>query len=324
VPDTLVPVTGGEWTDFAPYSHAYLPLTEAELGAPFPVRARKLPSLCPEALDLPVGPNGARWTADEEGTVRLTGTDRQGRTWTLDPGPCGTGHYAHLADLDADGTPDLLFANPTGGNGLAPTTVLEGALFDPEGRPVPFRFVGYFGGVDGQPLADVTDADGDGHAELLVMGFSDGYWYTDRYEADAGHWQRVPEGFGGRTYPLFTRFTDRPNRRAVRPARGRSPFVPNLATEAPLLDGRLTAFAGGTERVPRLTINDAHGEATTCDAPMLLVRDTPNGREIVRMDEAAWTRLAGMTPRLLLFGHLDVRYEEASPCAPVFAWMAER
>ena len=77
----------------------------------------------------------------------------------------------------------------------------------------------------------MADLDGDGRAELLYMNYDDGYWITNLYRLRESRWSRVEGRFAGLGFPLYTRFTIRPNHRPVRPARGRNPVAPDLIKE---------------------------------------------------------------------------------------------
>ena len=63
------------------------------------------------------------------------------------------------------------------------------------------------------------------HADLInvfgcagaAQNFNDGYWITNVYSVEAGHWRRARGLLAGRRFPLYTRFTSSPNRRAVVP-----------------------------------------------------------------------------------------------------------
>jgi hypothetical protein len=100
-------------------------------------------------------------------------------------------------------------------------------LFDRQGRPVPWSIDGYFE-QDGKGIRDFLDMNHDRRAELVRMSFDDGYWITSAYEARAGYWRRIHGPHGRSFFPLYTRFTTRANRKAVKPSHGRSPRVDRL------------------------------------------------------------------------------------------------
>lgn len=157
----------------------------------------------------------------------FSGSNRGGKSWRV--GALASNYYDALyqGDLDLNGTSDLVLAMSTGGNGLAPSTRLIFVTFDRRGDPVLFESTGYYqSGPDG--IVDVADLNGDGRAELVHMVFSDGYWITDVYRVRESRWSRVTGRFAGLRFPLYTRFTNRPNHRPSRPASGRNPVAPNL------------------------------------------------------------------------------------------------
>lgn len=165
----------------------------------------------------------------EQGGHRLvfSGRDRAGREWEASTE--GRSFYQSLyeGDLDRNGARDLVLAVATGGNGLAPPTHLVFLTFDREGRPTLFEATGYFDAREGD-IYDLTDLDRDGRAELLYMVYDDGYWITNLYRLREGGWGRVEGRFAGLSFPAYTRFTQRPNHRPVRPAAGRRPQAPDL------------------------------------------------------------------------------------------------
>ncbi|HEY0099110.1 MAG TPA: hypothetical protein VGB76_09170 [Pyrinomonadaceae bacterium] len=220
----------------------YLPLVGAELGRPFAVKylgaieSRPSPH---RQLDLGVATATLAYT--EETELMLSGRDKAGHAWSVGLGDaCGSGE-AYTADLDRNGQRDFLLVLPTCGNGLAPTHHLIAVTFESDGRPARFEVEGYFD-ADRKGIFDLRDIDRDGRAELIYMNFSDGYWITNLYTATGARWRRIEGRFGGRAYPLHTRFTNRPNRRAVRPAPGRRPFAPDLSNDAPRLRGQLRSY----------------------------------------------------------------------------------
>ncbi|HEU4595028.1 MAG TPA: hypothetical protein VFS10_07640 [Pyrinomonadaceae bacterium] len=179
------------------------------------------------------GARGGAAGAEEEDAARFlvfSGRDLGGREWRV---TTGTGVYyeaVYEGDLDRNGQRDLVVSIGTGGNGLAPPTRLVFLTFDRARRPTLFNATGYFESRPGD-IFDVTDFDGDGRAELLYMNYGDGYWITNLYRMRDSRWSRVEGRFAGLNFPLYTRFTRRPNHRPVRPARGRNPVAPDLIKE---------------------------------------------------------------------------------------------
>lgn len=213
----------------------YLPLDGAQLGRPFALKylgainARPGPN---RRLD--IGVSGATLAYTEETELMLTGSDRAGNLWSVGlGGACGSGE-GYTGDLDRNGRRDFVLVFPTCGNGLAPSSHIIAVTFESDGRPLRFEIEGYFD-ADRKGIFDLRDIDADGRAELIYMNHSDGYWITNLYTATNARWQRIGGRFGGRAFPLYTRFTNRPNRRATKPASGRRPFAPDLSNDAPRL-----------------------------------------------------------------------------------------
>ncbi len=238
----------------------------------------------------------------------------------------------YTADLDRNGTQDLFIIAPTGGNGLAPTSHLFALTFDDKGRPVPFEADGYFE-EDARGLFDLLDLDRDGRAELLYMNFDDGYWVTTLYEAEGGRWRRVTGRHARRTYPLYTRFTSRSNRRATRPKPGRNPFTPDLSNDAPALRGTLDSLVwADVSRSEDLTlvVDNAEGARVTCKPDAWfgsfgVVVDSDEGREVVTVygNEEASKALLDEAVRakseVTLYGR-----RSAEGCSPEWVWVRRR
>lgn len=225
-------------------SQDYLPLTKRELSRRFPITyvgtlGAERPGYFPSVSDKPVpstinvGPSGAVVTSTGEDNVVITGKDKHQHEWRVQLDPSAL-YYAcrfYEADLDRNGTRDALLVYPTGGNGLAPTSHLLAITFDDAGRPVTFAAEGYFQELDGQ-IFDVVDLNGNGRAELIYMNYDDGYWITNIYEVRNGRWRRIVGRHGNRRYPLYTRFTFKPNHKPTLPKRGRHPTAPDLSNAA--------------------------------------------------------------------------------------------
>ena len=322
-------------------SRDYLPLTGAETARRFPVRYLGTPGYSPSGLSegvrsvaLPgrigVGPSGARVEMSEEGRLAIAGEDRGGAAWSVRLGnmalPNASRFYA--ADFDRDGVTDLVVFFPTGGSGLAPTGHLFFLTFDGRGRPAPFEVEGYFQ-LDERGMLDLLDLDGDRRAELVHMNHGGGYWVTNLYEAEGGGWRKVAGRHARRSYPLYTRFTRRPNRNPVAPRPGARPFAPDLSTASPVLSGALVSYewadVGQSEDV-KLTVS-AGGREVECSpvswyGSFGLVADAPRGREVVSaygnegrvrelLDEAVKSGSAAS-----LYGRRD-----PSRCSPEWVWL---
>lgn len=321
-------------------SHDYLPLSRAETSRRFPVKllgetGGGRPGHfgiggdgAPAPARMQVGPSGASFEMDEDGRAVMSGKDAGGGAWRVQLGNLsGYGSRLYTADLDRDGVGDLVIVSPTGGNGLAPTSNLMALTFDERGRPVLFEADGYFQ-EDARGLFDLLDLDRDGRAELLYMNFNDGYWVTTLYEAEGGRWRRVEGTHGRRTYPLYTRFTSRANRRPTTPRPGRHPFTPDLSNTAPALRGTLASYEWAdlsqSEDV-KLFVN-AGSERVVC-SPLAwfgsfgVVADSAAGREVVTVygNEAAARALLDEALKskseVTLYGR-----RAAEGCSPEWVW----
>lgn len=214
--------------DASGYVKGYLPLDEKELSLRFPVhtvRREFVPSATSENTRI----GSVRVHFLEPDKLQFSGTDLHGRTWTVTGGGL-MGGALHSADLDHNGTTDILYASFTGGNGLAPPMHILTLMFDSTGRPVLSEMDGYFE-IDARGIKDLLDLDGDGKAELLRQSFDDGYWITSLYEAREARWQIIHGQHAGRQYPMYTRFTNRANRIPTNPVAGRHPIEDILSND---------------------------------------------------------------------------------------------
>jgi hypothetical protein len=324
-------------------SQSYLPLSKAETGRRFPVRyagtltnrgradyfegtkERPLPD------HAGIGPSGARVSRTEDEDLVLTGKDQGGRVWRVLLGAMASSYPCrfYVADLDRNRIDDAVLVCPTGGNGLAPSRHLLAITFDRQGRPVPFEADGYFE-EDERGIFDLVDMDRDGRAELIHMKYDEGYWVTNLYEAGDARWRRVAGRHARRSYPLYTRFTYRPNRRPTRPRRGRNPFAPDLSNAAPALRGRILSYRWAdlsqSEDI-QMTVSDGRGRETTCSpvswyGSFGFVRETEQGRTVVYAygnEEEAKELLEEARA-----GRLEVVFygrRRADKCSPEWAWV---
>lgn len=322
-------------------NHDYLPLSRAETDRRFPVKfigetgggrpgyfgTGKDGAVAPARMK--AGPAGSSFAMDEDGGAVIEGKDKGGAPWRVRLGNLsGYGSRLYTADLDRDGVQDLVIVSPTGGNGLAPSSHLFALTFDEKGRPVPFEADGYFE-EDKRGVFDLLDIDRDGRAELLYMNFDDGYWITTLYEVQGGHWRRVEGARGRRTYPLYTRFTNRPNRRPTVPASGRKPFMPDLSNAAPVLRGTLAAYEWAdikqSENI-KLFVNASDGRVTCSPVAWFgsfgVVADSAEGREVITIygnEEAAKALLETAVndrSEVTLYGR-----RSAEGCSPEWVWL---
>ncbi len=256
--------------DLCAYMKSYLPLSDTELAMRFPQRV--LRSNFVQTMSVRIGTTTVRFLEPANG-IQFTGKDLSGKPWTVTADAMqGGGLYS--ADLDHNGTDDLIYASYTGGVGLAPPMHVLTLLFDAAGRPVPSEMDGYFE-IDSRGVKDLVDLDGDGRADLIRQSFDDGYWITSLYEAKDGHWHLVHGAHAARRYPLYTRFTNRSNRVPTTPGPGRSPIEDDLSN--------------AVESAEPVRIE--HMKWANVQQPENLVLELSDGR---RWEEIAWYSSAGV------------------------------
>ena len=341
-PISLLPLLLCAWPCSAQTENqSYLPLSRAETNRRFPVKplgetGGGRPGYfgtgadgAPAPARMNVGPSGASFEMDEEGGAVIGGKDKGGGAWRVRLGNLsGYGSRLYTADLDRDKVEDLVIVSPTGGNGLAPSSHLLALTFDEKGRPMLFEADGYFD-YDERGIFDLLDIDRDGRAELLYMKFGGGYWVTTLYEAGNGRWRRVEGAHGRRTYPLYTRFTNRPNRRPTVLSPGRRPFTPDLSNAAPVVRGTLASYEWANVRQSeniRLVVNTQGGRVECSPVAWFgsfgVVADSAAGREVVTVygnEEAAKALLdAAVKARseVTLYGR-----RSAEGCSPEWLWL---
>ena len=308
-------------------SQSYLPLIGAELGRPFALK--HLGRINPASeRRINVGVSTATLKYTEEGELRLEGKDRAGDSWSVSVTGASAAQ-AYEGDLDGNDLRDLVLVAPTGGNGLAPSSHIVAVTFESDGRPARFEAEGYFD-ADAKGVFDLRDLDGDGRAELIYMNFDDGYWITHIYTARDARWRRIRGRFGARSYPLYTRFTDRPNRRATAPRPGRSPFAPDLSNDtANATRARLRSYrwanVSQSEDV-ELTFETGAGKQLVCRpvswyASFTVVLDRTHGRRIFSLAgaeedfKAALDELIASRAEVALYGA-----RAATGCSPETLW----
>lgn len=229
----------------------------------------------------------------EDFEVFLTGTDRNGKPWSVHPGgPSALGLQAILGDLDRDGQNDLVLIFLTGANGNLPGQIVGIITFEPNGKPLLFTTWTTGNFTPGKPL-DLADLDGDGRYEFLMRELRadggidkfDAYTVTTAYSIREGRWQRL-QNSGRWRFPLFGRYGTKtafnylpPNNpprdgRAI-PLADRSNASPVAFGEVFLDHDRLMVQG----RTPPLEIREPAFPACY-DPNLVLVDDAPEGRTI--------------------------------------------
>ena len=257
----------------------YLPLKDSEIAQRFAMRVLRA-KFVQGAPAVRVGSTTVRFVEDGN-QIRFSGIDNGHKPWTV-AADAMRGGSLYSADLDKNGTVDLIYATYTGGNGLAPPMHVLTLLFDSAGRPVPSEMDGYFE-TDEHGLQDLIDLDGDGRAELIRQAYDDGYWITSDYEARDAHWHRISGEHAARTFPIYTRFTNRANRTPTTPAPGRHPTEDDLSNDTVLYSGRISAIHWANvsqSENPEIILADG----TVCTSvawysSMIVVRDALEGRK---------------------------------------------
>jgi hypothetical protein len=311
------------------YMRGYLPLDDNEISLRFPQRV--LRSRFEQGMSARLGSTTIRFL-EPSNKIRFSGVDAAGKPWMVTADAMrGGGLYS--ADLDNNGTVDLIYAAYTGGNGLAPPMHVLTLLFDKAGRPVPSEMDGYFE-IDARGLQDLLDLDGDGRAELIRQAYDDGYWITSAYEARDAHWHRISGRHASRTFPIYTRFTNRANRVPTTPAPGRHPTEDDLSNDTTAYSGGLTAVRWANIQMsedPQLDLSDG----TVCKpvawySSMVVVRDAADGRVAATLGASAEAHElldAIMKSKLTVKVKGKRRYTvtgdrplEPTPCVPETVW----
>jgi hypothetical protein len=321
-------------------NRSYLPLTSSELGTPFKLkRLGIMRSESPE-LHTATGPTGSTYkirTGGPSTTLVLEGRDNSDRMWLVDLIPlwgCAGGSQVYEGDLDSDGIQDAVVVTRTCGNGLAPSSHVVTVTFDHDGRPVPFEAEGYFeclpAGID-----SLVDFNRDGKADLVFMNFNDGYWITNIYSLNDGRWKRVTGHFGPRSFPLYTRFTNAPNTRAVTPPPNRHPTAPDLSNAIPAVSGTMIEWKwipAGVGASPyldlQLSLLDPTGKTVLCTTnywydSARLVLNNAAGRTARRLSQDERVVVDPILRDAVLKKHRVHLYGSRSPdhCSPELIWV---
>lgn len=261
------------------YCKDYMPLSSSELS----MRVRQ--HLISDDLAI-----GATALADQctlkmmpGGTLRITGTDCKGKSWVV-WSECENG-FASVwsADLDKNKTKDLIVVSRTraAGIGWEPSAHLLIVAFDDQRRPVPWQCKGFFE-VDSRGVKDILDLDGDGYAEVLQQTSTEGFWITSLYEASGARFKRRAI-HADRAFPLYNKFTFKPNRLPSKSG-GRRPPESNLANDT---DGenvsislRAISNAGRSSNSSVLSLSNGDQWMPAPESHMAVVLDEPCGRRV--------------------------------------------
>ena len=307
----------------------YLPFPKAALAKNFHVQfiARLERNVAGER-ELPVGVTKARIKSNGEGEFELSGRDKADQSWKVTlGGACDPEASVYLADLDHNGLQDLLMVYATCGNGLAPSATLFALTFEASGRPVPFVAEGYFD-ADETRIADLVDLNRDGKAELIFMNFDDGYWITNLYRINNARWERIQGRFAGYQFPLFTRFTIKPNHKAVVPKPGRHPQAPDLSTSRAVKAGHLLSYKSAnvaqSEDI-RLDVADTAGRKMECRpvswfGSLAFVIDRSTGREISLISAADETIQRMLNEIVAQKYAVQLYGQRRAACSPELIW----
>lgn len=262
-------------------------------------------------------------TRPNEDEMVLSGVDDKGKTWSFTTRQSDM-YEAYQADLDGNGKQDLVLIYPTMGTGLAPTTHILTLAFDKGGRPVVSEIEGYFENNE-KGITDLVDTNKNGKAELLYMNYDGGYWITSLYELNNARWQKL-EKSGDLNFPLYTRFTSKPNHKAVKP-KG-TPYSPDLTNLTPVLSGTLSALKWANIDVSEdieLTVKTAKGNKkcspVSWSSSFMATLDTPNERKIVSMS-AQQDTLKALLEDIKKQGYTLDLYGQRGPkkCSPELLW----
>jgi hypothetical protein len=282
------------WTSTVAAVTNYLPLADEVLARRFMLRHQGAATDGRTVSRIVDGRTSAT-VSNCNNSLLLSGVATEGRKWMfhLEARETNSPYHVYTADLDKNGNPDIILVSDTFGCGLSPSTHLNVILFDHEGLPVPFSSDGYAsydeGGID-----ELLDIDGDGKAELIHMNFDGGYWVTSAYRAKDGRWARVNGACGGCRFPLFTRFTDRPNRIGVTPRTGILPWSPDLGNSTAAVRGRLLAYrwanVGQSEdielRIGTVAGDRIVGTPSSWHATFCVVIDDKGGRRVALLSSS--------------------------------------
>lgn len=325
----------------------YTPITKNQRGKPFPLQRIPLSDdAAALSFKIPAGLSGVllelELREDRSPLIKaLFGKDSFEQNWKVAVAQAGCSMpsevFLGVGDLDKNGVKDLVMLFPTCGVGLAPSVRLFSLLFEKNGKPVPFEAEGYFEGLP-TGIQSLVDMDRDGHTELIYMNYDDGYWITNVYKAEKARWHRIKGNFSGKHYPLFTRFTNRPNFKAVTPKPNKHPFAPDLSNATALLVGYLQSFnipnvtevIGLTRRDVALNVQTNEGSLIKCTpaywfGSARLVLDSKRGRNITFLSYENKEEASAILNKIIAKGLTVFLYGKryADRCSPEIIWATE-
>lgn len=312
----------------------YLPLSQQELGLAFPLHKVVKPET-DDSTNVPSVPAGQgvatiKWEnrsdTDPLDTfhaqpLSLQGKDFAGKPWEIilaGVEGCFPARIYH-ADLDKNGMEDVIIVRGTCGNGLAEPTWLDLITFERNGRPLLLSFTGFFYDRD-QHFNGLRDLNHDGKADLIEMDVHDGYWSTNIYQINDGRWQRVNGKFMTRRYPLYTRYTDRPNNKSVTPRKAIARSVRDFSNSKPSIIG--DGWSITTEHASNPKQAKARWLRCYTDEAIIITLESKEGRTIYTSYANATTlrdlqdTATTEQSKVQLFGLVNAR-----KCGPKSVWL---
>jgi hypothetical protein len=312
----------------------YLPLSQQELGLAFPLHKVVKPET-DDSTNVPSVPAGQgvatiTWEDMPESDpldilrvqpLSLQGKDLAGKQWEVilaGVTGCFPARIYH-ADLDKNGMEDVIIVRGTCGNGLAEPIWLDLITFERNGRPLMLSFTGFFEDQD-QHFNGLRDLNHDGKADLIEMDVHDGYWSTNIYQINDGRWQRVTGKFMTRRYPLYTRYTDRPNNKPVTPRKAVALSVRDFSNSKPSITG--DGWSITTENAGNPKQAKARWLRCYTDEAIIITLESKEGRTIYTSYANATTlrdlqdTATTEQSKVQLFGLVNAR-----KCGPKSVWL---
>lgn len=264
-------------------------------------------------------------TYPNEQEMVLSGVDKGGKPWSFTAKQSSM-YEAFQADLDKNGSQDLVLMYPTMGTGSAPSAMLMILTFDETGRPIASEFEGYFE-VKQTGLVDLVDTNKNGKAELIYMHNDEDYWMTSLYELTNARWQKL-EKSAGFQYPLYTRYTREPNHKAVQPDAKHHPYPADLTNQTAGITGTLKDVTWADMKYDEsnaLSVETAQGiKQCVINAPFgsfTLLLDTPEERKIVSFSaEDASLQMLLMDMKKQAYPVQLYGQRSAKQCSPTLLW----